>query len=97
MIRSCVEGVAEREPTLRRLDALDALVVDTSRARLDELVTFLAEVEHLRALDTQLDQLFDRNMHDVGCGLSMRAHWSAQSSRNAHANTFNCADRIPCT
>lgn len=52
--------------TLRDPHALDRLAVHRAGARLEKLVALEAEIDHLRALDTQLDELFRDLVDDVG-------------------------------
>ena len=51
--------------TLLDLDTLDRLVVHRAGALLDELVALNADVEDLRALRAEPNELFHRNMDDI--------------------------------
>lgn len=55
--------------TLGDLHTLHDLVIDTTSALFDELVSLDADVEDLGAFDAELDELLDRSIDNISCGL----------------------------
>ena len=58
--------------TLADLHALDGLVVHRAGALLDELVALDAQVEHLRAVHGEADELLHHIVHDFRRSLFQR-------------------------